>query len=42
VEEYALLKDIARGQGEAKEVSTQESSELGRELAKGVLYKKRM
>jgi hypothetical protein len=42
VEEYTLLKDIARGQGEAKEVSAQESRELGRELAEGVQYKKRM
>jgi hypothetical protein len=42
VEEYALLKDVARGQSEAKDLSTPESRELGREIAAGVRYKKRM
>ena len=42
VEEYALLKDVARGQSEAEEVSTPESRELGREIAAAVRYKKRM
>jgi len=42
VQEYALLKDIARGQSEATEVSITDSGELGRGIAVGVHDRKRM
>lgn len=42
VEEYALFKDVAREQSESTKVSALESKELGREIATGVHYKKRM
>lgn len=42
VQEYGLLKDVARGQSEAKEVSIRDSTELGRGIAVGVHEKKRM